>query len=94
MIALTRSQQAEWILIGSFLDVGSVAKKAMGIIEKKEINMSFALSGEKERFSLEDFACAEAIAVRLPKGKVYFSDKALAVLLAFKQMENTYARTL
>jgi 2-phosphosulfolactate phosphatase len=57
-IALTRCRQAELIFIGAFLNVSSVAEKAIKIAKMKEIGVSFVLADEKGRFSLEDFTCA------------------------------------
>jgi 2-phosphosulfolactate phosphatase len=87
-LALTRSRKAEWVLIGAFLNAGSVAKKAVDVAEKKKVNVSFVLAGEKGQFSLEDFVCAGAIAERFSGRNVYFSDKTLAALFAFRQMKD------
>jgi 2-phosphosulfolactate phosphatase len=46
------------------------------------------LAGEKGQFSLEDFVCAGAIAERFSGRNVYFSDKTLAALFAFRQMKD------
>lgn len=86
--ALTRCREAEWVFVGAFLNAESVAKKAVDVAEKKRIDVSFVLAGEKGRFSLEDFACAGAIAERFPESKVHFSDIASAAFFAFKQMRH------
>jgi len=52
------------------------------------------LSGEKGEFSFEDFICAGAITERFPRGKVYYSDKALAALLAFKQAQDNLCKNV
>jgi len=86
--ALVRSKTAKWVLVGVFLNALAVARKAEQIAIRETIGVSFVLSGEKGRFSLEDFLCAGAIANGFASGKAHFSDKVQAALLVFKQAEN------
>jgi 2-phosphosulfolactate phosphatase len=86
--ALTRCRDAEWVLIGAFLNSKVIADKALEIAETKRVNVSLVLAGEKGRFSLEDFICAGAIAASFLKSKVSFADKTLAAVLAFEQIRN------
>ena len=85
---LTRCRDAEWVLIGTFLNSKVIADRAFEIAESKRVNVSFVLAGEKGRFSLEDFICAGAIGANFLKSKVSFSDKTLAAVLAFEQTKN------
>lgn len=82
--ALVRSQAAKWVLVGAFLNARAVAGEAKEITVREGIGLSFVLAGEKGKFSLEDFLCAGAIASSTA-GRVYFSDKVQAALLAFRQ---------
>jgi 2-phosphosulfolactate phosphatase len=84
-VALARSREARWVLIGAFVNAEAVSKAADGIGERDEVGVSFVLSGEKGKFSLEDFVCAGAIIERLGRHKGRCSDKALAALLAFER---------
>jgi 2-phosphosulfolactate phosphatase len=86
--ALVRSRAAKWVLVGVFLNALVAARKAEQIAERERIGVSVVLSGEKGRFSLEDFLCAGAIANSFATGRARFSDKVQAALLAFKQAEN------
>lgn len=81
-LAITRCKSAQWVLIGSILNVGSVAEKALEIANNHRINISFILSGDRGQFSLEDFICAGAIAEKFPEEAL--SDKVSAALLAFE----------
>ena len=94
-MALTRAQDAELVFVGTFLNAGAMAKKAVETAEKKHVNVSIVLAGDKGHFSLEDFICAGAMAKRFKKREVHFSDKALAALLAFKQTkDNLYGNIM
>ena len=93
-VALVKSNQAKWVLIGVFLNALAAARKAEEIAAREIIGVSFVLSGEKGKFSLEDFLCAGAIANRFATGKVHFSDKVQAALLAFKQVEHDLTRNV
>jgi 2-phosphosulfolactate phosphatase len=86
--ALVRSKAAKWVLVGGFLNALAAARKAEQIAARETIGVSFVLSGEKGKFSLEDFLCAGAIAKGFATGKAHYSDKVQAALLAFKQAEN------
>jgi 2-phosphosulfolactate phosphatase len=83
--ALARSRAAKWVLVGTFLNAGAVAKESEQIATKEAVGVSFVLSGEKGKFSLEDFLCAGAVAADFADGR--FSDKVQAGLLAFKHAE-------
>jgi 2-phosphosulfolactate phosphatase len=86
-VALARSKAARWVLVGAFLNARAVAGEAEEIAVREGIGVSFVLAGEKGRFSLEDFLCAGAIAKGFVAGRLYFSDKVQATLLAFRQAE-------
>jgi len=86
--ALVRSKSANWVLIGAFLNAGSVTAKAIEIAEREGTHISLVLSGREGHFSLEDFICGGAIVERFPIEKVWLSDAANAALLAFKQTES------
>lgn len=82
--ALTRVMDARWVLIGALINAQVVAEAAARIGEKEGRGISFALSGKRGRFSLEDFLGAGAIMEALPtKGREY-SDAAYASVLAFQ----------
>lgn len=93
-VALVRSKQAGWVFVGAFLNSGSVARKTIEVAEKEEKDVSLVLSGEKGQFSLEDFICAGAITEKYPRGKVSYSDRILAALLAFKQTRNNLCKNI
>lgn len=84
--ALVRCRGAESVLVGAFLNAGAVAEKAVEIVGRNGVNVSFVLAGEKGLFSLEDFLCGGAIASKFPAGGFDFSDKALAAVLSFEHV--------
>jgi 2-phosphosulfolactate phosphatase len=86
--ALVRCRRAEHVLVGAFLNAAAVANKAMEIAQKKRVNVSFVLAGEKGLFSLEDFLCAGAIASRFHSGGLELSDKTLAAVFAFERVKD------
>lgn len=86
--ALAGSQGARWVLVGVFLNARAVTEKAEEIAARAGVGVSFVLAGEKGRFSLEDFLCGGAIAEGFTAGRVCFSDKVKAALLAFRQAES------
>lgn len=86
---LVRCRSAAYVLVGAFLNAAAVAKKAMEIVQKERVSVSFVLAGEKGLFSLEDFLCAGAIANRLSFDGLELSDKTLAAVFAFKQVKDT-----
>jgi len=83
--ALVKSQRAERVLVGVFLNATTVAAKAQHAVEENGVGVSFVLAGENGGFSLEDFLSAGAIANGFSSNRVCFSDKAQAALLAFGQ---------
>jgi 2-phosphosulfolactate phosphatase len=93
-MALVKSREAKWVLVGAFLNAASVARKAAQIAEDEETNVSLVLSGERGQFSLEDFICAGAIAESLSTSNVHCCDEALAALLAFKQAKNSLCENI
>jgi len=93
-VALVRSKPANWVLIGTFLNAGSVAAEAVRIAEREGTGISLVLSGRKGHFSLEDFICGGAIVERFPSEKVDLSDAAFAALLAFKQTESRICESI
>jgi len=93
-VALVKSREAKWVLVGAFLNAASVARKAAQIVEDEGTNVSLVLSGERGQFSLEDFMCAGAIVERLSTRDVRCCDEALAALLAFKQAKNSLCENI
>lgn len=92
--ALTCSREADWVLIGGFLNAGSVARAALEIAEREEIGVSLVLSGRKGHFSLEDFLCGGAIAERFQAKDADLSDSASGALLAFRQVKENLFGTI
>jgi 2-phosphosulfolactate phosphatase len=87
--ALVRCRRAEHVLVGAFLNAEAVAEKALEIAQRRGVNVSFVLAGEKGLFSLEDFLCAGAIASEFPADGFDFSDEALTSVLGFERVKNT-----
>jgi len=87
--ALVRCRRAEHVLVGAFLNARAVAKKAAEIAQRKGVNVSLVLAGEKGLFSLEDFLCAGAIASKFLVGRFDFSDKAWAAVLSFEHVRGS-----
>ena len=85
--ALVQCRRAYHVLVGAFLNAEAVAKKAAEIAQRKGVNVSFVLAGEKGLFSLEDFLCAGAIASEFPADKCDFSDEALAAIFGFEHVK-------
>ena len=81
------------MLVGAFLNAKATAQKTVEI-SNENIGVSFVLSGEKNRFSLEDFVCAGAIADCFPENKINLCDKARAALLAFREAKNNLLETI
>lgn len=92
--ALIYSKDAKWVLVGSLLNAGAVAEKAISIADSEGINVSVIQSGTNGKFSLEDFLCAGAIISMLPKDNISLSDSAQAALLAFKHAESNLCANL
>jgi 2-phosphosulfolactate phosphatase len=93
-VALVKSKEAKWVLVGAFLNAASVARKAAQIAEYEGTNVSLVLSGDGGQFSLEDFICAGAIAERFSTSDVRWCDEALAALLAFKQAKDSLCENI
>jgi len=86
--AIVRCRRAEHVLVGAFLNAEAVASKAVEIAQKKRVNVSFVLAGEKGLFSLEDFVCAGAIASKFHSGGLELSDETLAAVFAFERVKD------
>ncbi|HIE14944.1 TPA: 2-phosphosulfolactate phosphatase [Candidatus Bathyarchaeota archaeon] len=87
--ALKKSEKARYVLVGAFLNASSIAKTAIKIARENEIGLTLLASGEKGKFSLEDFLCVGAIAKGITKiGEVNLSDTAQAAILAFQTTQN------
>ena len=86
--ALVRCRRAEHVLVGAFLNAEAVAKKAVEIAQRKKVNVSFVLAGEKGLFSLEDFLCAGAVASEFPADGFDFSDEALPAVFGFERVKD------
>jgi len=74
------------VLLAAFLNVEAAAEKAVQLAEAEGVGITIAPSGRKHSFSLEDFLCAGAIALRLERADVEFSDFTWGALLAFKSL--------
>ncbi|MCX8171097.1 MAG: 2-phosphosulfolactate phosphatase [Candidatus Bathyarchaeota archaeon] len=85
---LENSKGAEWILVGSFLNLNAVTERALSIAIDEGIDICIVQSGTDGRFSLEDFICAGAIINGLIRSNVNLSDSARASYLGFKHVEN------
>lgn len=87
--ALVRCRRAEHVLVAAFLNATAVANRAMEIAQKKRVNVTFVLAGEKGLFSLEDFLCAGAVASKFPSRGLELSDETLAARYAFERAKDT-----
>ena len=87
--ALIRCRTAKSVLIASFLNVSSVASRALKIASREEGEISIVPSGRRGHFSLEDFLCGGAIVEKLTEHNVILSDSAFASLLSFRQAKNS-----
>lgn len=73
------------VFFGALLNAQSVAEKAYTFAKSENCGITFALSGTKGRFSLEDFLGAGAIIASFPKERIEYSDTAYASVLAFNK---------
>jgi len=87
--ALIRCRTAKSVLIASFLNVSSVASKAIKIASNEEREISIVPSGQRGHFSLEDFLCGGAIVEKLIENDVILSDSAFASLLSFQRAKDS-----
>jgi len=87
--ALSRCKNAERVFIASFLNVSSVASEVEKIALKEKREISIIPSGQKGKFSLEDFLCGGAIAERLARRNAALSDSAVASLLSFQKAKDS-----
>jgi 2-phosphosulfolactate phosphatase len=101
--AFARVKGHSFVLVGAFLNAAAVAQAAINLSESNHLNLSFALSGKRGAFSLEDFLGAGAIIHHFANKDLTYSDPAYASLLAFEKAkpslfatlcEGSHARTL
>jgi 2-phosphosulfolactate phosphatase len=101
--AFARVKGHPYVLVGAFLNAGAVAQMAFTLSEHNHLNISFALSGKRGSFSLEDFLGAGAIIHHFANKNLTYSDTAYASLLAYEHAhpslfsalcEGTHAKTL
>jgi 2-phosphosulfolactate phosphatase len=101
--AFARVKGHPYVLVGAFLNAAAVAQTAITLSELNHLNISFALSGKRGSFSLEDFLGAGAIIHHFAPKELTYSDTAYASLLAFKHAQfslyaslcdGTHAKTL
>lgn len=101
--AFARVKGHPYVLVGAFLNAAAVAQTAITLSELNHLNISFALSGKRGSFSLEDFLGAGAIIHHFAPAELTYSDTAYASLLAFKHAQfslyaslcdGTHAKTL
>jgi 2-phosphosulfolactate phosphatase len=86
--ALVECREAEYVLVGAFLNAEAVAKEAAEIAQRTGSSISFVLAGEKGLFSFEDFLCAGAIAFGSPADSFALSDEALTAVFAFERVKD------
>ncbi|MCJ7631823.1 2-phosphosulfolactate phosphatase, partial [Candidatus Bathyarchaeota archaeon] len=82
--AIQNASEARVVLLGSFLNLTAVAKKAWEVADEKSCGLTVAMSGKLGSFSLEDFLCSGAIANLWENESAVFSDSAYASLLAYR----------
>ena len=82
--AIQNASEARVVLLGSFLNLTAVAKKAWEAADEKSCGLTVAMSGKLGSFSLEDFLCSGAIANLWENESAAFSDSAYASLLAYR----------
>ena len=101
--AFARVKGHPFVVVGAFLNASAVAQTALTLSEQNDLNISFALSGKRGSFSLEDFLGAGAIIHHFVDKNLTYSDTAYASLLAYGHAqsslyaalsEGTHAKTL
>ena len=92
--ALISSKKAKYVFTAAFLNAEATANAALKIAGLKEIGISIISAGMDDRFSLEDFICAGAIAKSLPADNIEHSDSVLAALLAFQRARQSLERAI
>ncbi len=101
--AFARVKDHPFVLVGALLNAAAVAQTAFILSEQNRLNISFALSGKRGSFSLEDFLGAGAIIHHFENMDLTYSDTAYASLLAFRNAQpslyaaiskGTHAQTL
>jgi len=88
------ARTAPHVLIAAFLNVEAAAERALRLAEAEGTGITLAPSGKKHHFSLEDFLCAGAIALKLKEADVELSDFAWGALLAFQGLREPLNRVL
>lgn len=83
--AFARVKGHPFVLVGAFLNAAAVAHTALTLSKRNHCNISFALSGKRGSFSLEDFLGAGAIIHNFTNKNPTYSDTAYASLLAYEQ---------
>lgn len=91
-LAITLCRPARWVLIGSLLNAGAVAREALRTSRDNGVNISFVLSGDRGQFSLEDFICAGAIAEGFQENA--FSDKVSAAVFGFERARRNLLKNI
>jgi 2-phosphosulfolactate phosphatase len=92
--AFERVKSHPFVLVGGFLNAATVAQAAINLSESNKLNISFALSGKRGAFSLEDFLGAGAIIHHFVNNELTYSDPAYASLLAFEKAHPSLFATL
>ena len=101
--AFARVKGHPFVVVGAFLNAAAAAQTALTLSEQNHLNISFALSGKRGSFSLEDFLGAGAIIHHLVTENLTYSDTAYTALLAYEHAqpslyaalsEGTHAKTL
>jgi 2-phosphosulfolactate phosphatase len=82
--AINNASKASVVLMGSFLNLTVVARKALQIAVEKGCGLTVAMSGRLGSFSLEDFLCAGGIMSLWEEKELEFSDSAYASLLGYR----------
>ncbi len=101
--AFERVKGHPFVFVSAFLNAAAVAQRALALSKENHLNISFALSGKRGSFSLEDFLGAGAIIHHFKNKNLTYSDTAYASLLAYEHAqptlyaalsEGTHAQTL
>ena len=91
---LTVTKRAQFVFIGSFLNITAVSAIALRFAKKENCGLSLVLSGTRGRFSLEDYLCAGAILEHFTFHQIDVSDAAVGSLLAFKQARDSLSNII
>ncbi|MEM2926327.1 MAG: 2-phosphosulfolactate phosphatase [Candidatus Bathyarchaeia archaeon] len=86
------AKASPFVVLAAFINASAAAERILQIAQEEGLGITLAPSGQKNSFSLEDFLCAGAIAMKLEGAKVEFSDFALGALLSFQGLKQPLDR--